>query len=59
MYNFTRLVRSVELIAGASARYYAINSEGTVFIDEPGEPLRIDQYGAFTQIARKLLSNRS
>ena len=58
MYNFSRLVKVVELIAGASARYYSINSEGTVFIDEPGDPVHIDQYGAFAQIAKQLLHER-
>ncbi len=55
VYNFSKLVNVVELIAGASARYYAINSEATIFIDEPGKPLPIDQYGAFAQIARQLI----
>ncbi len=36
MYNFSRIVKWVELIAGASARLYQINSEGTVFFDSPG-----------------------
>jgi len=57
MYNFTRMVKVVELIAGISARYYSIDSEGTVFIDEPGNPVRIQQYGAFTQAARQLFSD--
>lgn len=58
MYNFTRLVKVVELLVGASARYYSINSEGTVFIDTPGNPVHIDQYGAFTQIARQMLNEQ-
>jgi iron complex outermembrane receptor protein len=58
MYNFTRLVKVVEILAGASARYYAIDSEGTIFIDKPGDPVRIVQYGAFTQIARQLFNER-
>ncbi len=58
MYNFSRLVKVVELLVGASARYYSINSEGTVFIDTPGNPVYIDQYGAFTQIAKQLMNER-
>ncbi len=56
MYNFTRLVKVVELLIGGSMRYYAINSEGTIFIDEPGNPVDIEQYGAFTQVARQLFN---
>jgi iron complex outermembrane receptor protein len=58
LYNFSRLVKVVELIAGASARYYSIDSEGTIFIDEPGKPVQIDQYGAFAQVARQLMNER-
>lgn len=58
MYNFSRLIHAVEIIAGASARYYAIDSDGTIFIDEPGNPVRFEQYGAFTQIARQLINER-
>ena len=58
MYNFTRMVKVVELLVGASARYYSINSEGTIFIDKPGNPVNIDQYGAFTQIAKQLLNDQ-
>ncbi len=58
MYNFTRMVKVFELLVGASVRHYAINSEGTVFIDEPGNPVHINQYGAFTQIAKQLLNEQ-
>jgi outer membrane receptor protein involved in Fe transport len=58
MYSFSKLVRVVELIAGASARYYSINSEGSIFLDTPGNPVRVDQYGVFTQIARQLMAER-
>ncbi len=58
MYNFTRMVKVVELIAGASARYYAIDSDGTIFIDEPDKPVHIEQYGAFTQVARQMFNDR-
>jgi iron complex outermembrane receptor protein len=58
MYNFSELINVVEFIIGASARYYSINSEATIFIDEPGKPVQIDQYGAFAQIARELIHER-
>jgi len=58
MYNFSPLVKVVELIVGASLRYYAIDSDGTVFIDEPGNPVNFSQVGAYAQIARVLLNER-
>ena len=45
MYNFTHLVRAFELLVGVSQRGYTINSDGTVFFDEPGEPIRVNQFG--------------
>jgi hypothetical protein len=42
----------MDLQVGASYRLYNINSEGTVFIDEPGDPLRIYQYGGYAQVIK-------
>jgi outer membrane receptor protein involved in Fe transport len=58
MYNFQKQVRFMDWIIGGSYRWYSINSEGTIFTDEPGDPLGIYQVGAFTQISRKILADR-
>jgi iron complex outermembrane receptor protein len=57
MYDFSDLIKWFELIVGASGRLYRIDSRGTVFMDTPGNPVQIKQYGAFLQAARELLSN--
>jgi iron complex outermembrane receptor protein len=56
VYNFSRHIPWFELQAGASYRYYNINSEGTVFADTPGNPIMINQFGGFVQINKELLN---
>jgi iron complex outermembrane recepter protein len=58
MYNFSHIVKWFELIAGASARLYQINSKGTIFYDTPGHPVQFKQYGAFLQAARQLINDQ-
>jgi len=55
MYNFTHLIRAFELILGISNRGYTINSEGTVFFDEPGKPIQVNQFGSFLQLAKSFM----
>ncbi|MBU2650701.1 MAG: TonB-dependent receptor, partial [Bacteroidetes bacterium] len=56
MYNFNRMIPWFELLIGASYRTYRINSEGTVFIDKPGHPVVMDQYGIFAQLTKSLFN---
>ncbi len=55
MYNLSHLIPFMEMQIGASNRYYSINSNGTIFADEPGKPISINQFGAFLQINRNFL----
>jgi hypothetical protein len=55
MYNFKSLIHFMEMQVGASNRFYYVNSNGTVFSDEPGQPIRINQLGAFVQINKNFL----
>jgi iron complex outermembrane recepter protein len=58
MYNFTHLIQFMELQVGISERYYSINSNGTVFFDEPGKPININQFGTFIQVNKNLIDDR-
>ena len=58
MYNFNRIIKWFELIAGASGRLYKINSEGTVFFDTPGHPVQFKQYGVFLQAGKQLINEQ-
>jgi len=48
----------MEMQIGASERFYSINSKGTIFIDEPGHPININQFGSFIQINKNLINER-
>lgn len=55
MYNFTKHVRVVELLAGASLRRYLLNTGGTVVPLKPdGSEYTINEYGAYVQAAKEL-----
>ncbi len=58
LYDFREQIELVEILLGASYRIYSISSDGTIFLDEPGEPILINQIGAFTQFTRKLINER-
>lgn len=51
-YNFSDLIKFADVVAGASFKQYVLNSEGTLFADKAGEPIKINEYGAYLQIAK-------
>ncbi len=55
-YNFSSLVKVVDVLAGASYRVYHLNSSGTIFADTAG-PINIYEYGAYLQLQKKLLKD--
>ncbi|MBX2924585.1 MAG: TonB-dependent receptor [Chitinophagaceae bacterium] len=56
-YNFRDVIPFVELVVGASWKQYILNSQGTLFIDYDG-PIKINEYGAYGQLTKKLFSDR-
>lgn len=58
MYNFRKLLNGINLIAGFQYRYFTIDSDGTVFVDEPGNPIKTDQWSAYAQYIDDFLNNR-
>ncbi len=57
MYNFNHLVNLFELLAGVSYRVFSVNSEGTVFFDTPGNPVLVNQFGAYMQAGKSILQD--
>lgn len=55
-YNFSSLVKVVDVLAGASYRVYHLNSGGTIFADTIN-PINITEYGAYLQLQKKLLND--
>ena len=58
MYNFTDLIEIFELQMGISDRLYSVNSNGTIFFDDPGKPISINQFGTFLQLNKNLIDDR-
>ncbi|MBO6524863.1 MAG: TonB-dependent receptor [Balneolaceae bacterium] len=58
LYNFSNIIdpETVELIAGANFRQYALNSEATLFaLTDDGEEYDINEWGAYFQATKNLL----
>ncbi len=56
-YNLSHLVKVADVIVGANIKKYILNSEGTLFIDKPGNPITFNEVGAYAQVTKKLLND--
>jgi len=60
LYNFANIVdpASVEIIAGANYRRYALESDGTLFaLQNNGDEYSIDEFGAYVQLSKNVLDD--
>ncbi|MCX6275992.1 MAG: TonB-dependent receptor [Bacteroidetes bacterium] len=57
-YDFTKAIKFMELQVGGSVRYFALDSKGTLYADTAGNPLHFYEYGAYTQVAKKIFSDK-
>lgn len=56
MYNFSSLIKVLEVLVGGNYRVYDLNSEGTLFaLDDNGKEFRIKEGGGYVQVAKPLL----
>lgn len=56
-YNLSSITGAfADVLIGANYRRYSLNSEGTLFADTPGNPVTIDEFGAFIQASRDITS---
>jgi len=56
-YNFKDIIKFAEIQVGGSYRQYELNSYGRIYTDANG-PIRYDEYGAYTQVMKKMLDDR-
>lgn len=56
-YNFHGLIDVADIQIGGSWRQYSLNSGGTIFTDTDG-PIHYNEYGAYTQIQKKMIDER-
>lgn len=60
LYNFSNVIdpQTVELIAGANYRTYALNSEATLFaLDDNGDEYGINEFGGYLQASKNFLDD--
>lgn len=57
MYDFTKHIKVVNVQVGANYRRYYLDTQGTLF-DDKGKNLTNDEYGAFVQASKSLLSDK-
>nr|WP_295866017.1 TonB-dependent receptor [uncultured Chitinophaga sp.] len=58
MYNFHNLIKFAEILVGGNYRRYTLNSEKTLFaVDDNGKEFRINEYGGYVQIMKKLIDD--
>ncbi len=56
-YNFSNHIKFVEVLAGGNWKQYVLNSEGTLFADKVGHPIKINEFGAYTQIGKEVVKD--
>jgi outer membrane receptor protein involved in Fe transport len=57
-YNFSDKIKWAEILVGANVKKYILSSEGTVFVDKVDSAIKINEWGAYAQITKKLLDDK-
>lgn len=57
-YNFKNQIKFMELQAGASYRFFDLNSDGTIFADGPDNDITIQEIGAYVQGGKRLFNDK-
>ena len=56
-YNLSDVLKFAEVIVGGNWKQYVLNSEGTLFADKPGEPIKINELGAYIQVGKEIVKD--
>ncbi|QGW29160.1 TonB-dependent receptor [Phnomibacter ginsenosidimutans] len=57
-YNFADIIKFADIMIGGNWKQYVLNSQGTLFADKVGEPIKINEIGGYIQIAKSLFSEK-
>lgn len=57
-YNLSNTIHFAEVLVGGNWKQYVLNSEGTLFADTKGSPIKINEYGGYIQIGRDVIKDR-
>jgi outer membrane receptor protein involved in Fe transport len=56
-YRFNDVIKFADILVGGNWKQYVLNSQGTLFADKPGEPIKINEIGAYIQIGKELIKD--
>ena len=56
-YNLSHLISFAEILVGGNWKQYVLNSQGTLFADEPGSPIKINEGGGYVQVSKNLFGD--
>ncbi|MEP7372812.1 MAG: TonB-dependent receptor [Chitinophagaceae bacterium] len=56
-YNLSSAIKFVDVIAGGNWKQYKLNSEGTLFADKVGQPIIINEVGAYMQVGKQIIKD--
>jgi outer membrane receptor protein involved in Fe transport len=56
-YNLSSVVKFAEVLVGGNWKQYVLNSEGTLFPDTKGNPIKINEYGAYAQVGKEIIQD--
>ena len=57
-YNLTEAIEVVDVLVGGNWKQYKLNSAGTLFADKVGDPIIINEYGAYAQVGWEAIKDR-
>lgn len=56
-YNLSQSIPFAEVLVGGNWKKYVLNSEGTLFADKVGQPISINEYGAYVQVGKEIIKD--
>lgn len=57
-YNFADIIKFADIMVGGNWKQYVLNSQGTLFADKIGEPIKISELGMYVQIAKSFFDEK-
>ncbi len=57
-YNFSKQITAFELMVGGQWRQFDLRSNGTIFPDNEGDGIQINEYGAYVQAGKKIANEK-
>jgi len=58
MYDFRNQIKNFGLMVGGQFRLNVVNSEGSIYFDEPGDPITMYTLGAYVQLTDEWINKR-